>query len=57
MLLPPKPATTGRGELTEHQWNQLKPLLPPQKPHTGSSSKNHRTVINGILRALRTEAP
>jgi transposase len=57
MVLPPKTATTRRGELTERQWNQLKPLLPPQKPHTGSPSKDHRMVINGILWVLRTGAP
>ena len=57
MVLSPKTATTRRGELTECQWKQLKPLLPPQKPHTGSPSKDHRTVINGILWVLRTGAP
>ena len=39
--------TSRRGELTDRQWNRLKPLLPPQKPHTGCPSKDHRTVING----------
>ncbi len=46
-----------RGDLSNEQWERLKPLLPPQKPHTGKPSKDHRTVINGILWILRTGAP
>jgi hypothetical protein len=38
-----------RGELTEKQWQQLEPLLPPQSPETGQPNKDHRTIINGIL--------
>lgn len=56
MILPPKKPTR-RGELTARQWNQLTPLLPPQKPPVGSPSKDHRTVINGIFWILRTGAP
>jgi len=55
ILRPEKPFR--RGELTERQWNRLKPLLPPQKSHTGCPSKDHRTIINGILWVLRTGAP
>lgn len=55
ILRPQKPPH--RGELTERQWNRLQPLLPAQKPHTGCPSKDHRTVINGILWILRTGAP
>jgi transposase len=46
-----------RGELTEKQWQQLEPLLPPQNPKTGRPNKDHRTIINGILWVLRTGAP
>ncbi len=46
-----------RTELTDAQWERLRPLLPPQKRRTGRPSKNHRTVINGILWVLRTGAP
>ena len=46
-----------RGELTEKQWQQLEPLLPPQSPETGRPNKDHRTIINGILWVLRTGAP
>jgi transposase len=47
----------GRGDLADQQWQQLQPLLPPQKPTTGRPSKDHRTIINGILWVLRTGAP
>jgi transposase len=47
----------GRGDLTNDQWERLKPLLPPQKPPTGRPANYHRTVMNGILWILRTGAP
>src|SRR5688572_18315483 len=47
----------GRSDLTDQQWQQLQPLLPPQKPTTGRPAKDHRTIINGILWVLRTGAP
>ncbi len=46
-----------RGELTNEQWQQLKPWLPPQKPHTARPAEDHRRIINGILWILRTGAP
>ena len=46
-----------RGNLTKAQWEQLEPVLPPQKPHTGRPAKDHRQVMNGILWVLRTGAP
>ena len=46
-----------RGDLTNEQWEQLAPHLPPQKPHTGRPALDHRTVLNGILWVLRTGAP
>ena len=46
-----------RGDLSDQQWQQLQPLLPPQKPTTGRPAKDHRTIINGILWVLRTGAP
>lgn len=46
-----------RHELTDDQWERLKPLLPPQRPRTGRPAKPHRTVLNGILWILRTGAP
>jgi transposase len=46
-----------RDLLTDAAWGQLAPLLPPQKPRTGRPAKPHRTVVEGILWALRTGAP
>jgi len=46
-----------RGDLTDAQWERLKPLLPPQQPWTGCPNKDHRTIINGILWINRTGAP
>lgn len=53
MILPPQ----RRGDLSQTQWQKLKPLLPPQKPAVGRPSHNHRTIINGILWVLRTGVP
>src|SRR2546425_8334902 len=49
--------TPRRHELTDEQWERLQPLLPPQKPKTGRPSKDHRTLINGMLWIMRTGAP
>ena len=46
-----------RHDLTHTQWERLHPLLPPQKPHTGRPSTDHRRIRNGILWILRTGAP
>lgn len=46
-----------RHKLTDDQWTRLEPLLPPQRSATGRPSKDHRTVLNGILWILRTDAP
>ncbi len=43
--------------LTDARWEQLWPLLPPQKPRTGRLATDHRTVVNGILWVLRTGSP
>jgi transposase len=45
-----------RGDLSNEQWEKLKPLLPAQKPLTGKPNNEHRTVVNGILWILRTGA-
>jgi transposase len=46
-----------RHELTDAQWERLRPLLPPQRPTTGRPAKDHRTVVNAILWRLKTGAP
>ena len=44
-------------DLTDAQWDRLRPLLPPQKPPTGRPANDHRTVVNGVLWVLRTGSP
>ena len=44
-------------ELTDAQWEALRPHLPPAKPRTGRPNTDHRTVVEGILWILRTGAP
>src|ERR671921_246283 len=46
-----------RRDLSNEQWERLRPLLSPQKPRTGRPAKDHRTVLNGILWILRTGSP
>ncbi len=46
-----------RHELTDEEWAQLAPLLPPQRPRTGRPAHDHRTMLNGIVWVLRTGAP
>jgi transposase len=46
-----------RHELTEHQWERLAPLLPPQQPRVGKPNLDHRQIVNGMLWRLRTGAP
>ncbi len=47
----------GRGDLTDRQWEQLAPHLPPEQ--TGKRGRpwcSHRRIINGIRWVLRTGA-
>jgi len=47
-----------RTDLTEKQWRQLAPHLPPSPRHAHAYAYvEHRHVINGILWRLRTGAP
>jgi transposase len=46
----------GRFELTDTEWDLLKPLLPADPP-VGGRWKDHRTVISGILFRERTGVP
>jgi transposase len=46
-----------RHALTDGQWEQLAPLLPPAKPRTGRPNLDHRCILNGILWRLKTGAP
>ena len=46
-----------RHELTDAQWERLRPLLPPQRPETGRPGHDHRTILNAIRWRLATGAP
>ena len=45
-----------RGEITDEAWGQIGPLL-PEYGRRGGRWREHRAVVNGILRKLRTGAP
>src|SRR5687767_5970394 len=42
-------------DLTDRQWNELKPLIPPEHPGGRPRGQDMREVLNGILYVLRTE--
>jgi hypothetical protein len=44
-------------DLTDAEWERVRPLLPPQQPPVGRRNHDHRTVLSGILWVLRTPAP
>jgi transposase len=47
-----------RGDLSDEQWQQIAPYLPPERSgKRGHPYNEHRTVINGILWIDRTGAP
>jgi transposase len=46
-----------RQQLTDQQWERLRPLLPPQKPKTGRPAHDHRRMLEAILWLARTGAP
>ena len=43
-------------ELTDDQWAQVSPLLPPQRPPIGRPPEDHRTILAGMLWVIRTGA-
>ena len=47
-----------RHELSDAQWERLRPLLPPQlRVGRGRPAKDHRTIVNAILWRLATGVP
>ena len=40
--------------LTDEHWEQVRPLLPPQKPQTGRPATDHRLVVEGMLWVVHT---
>ena len=54
--LAPVPSAVGPAELTDAEWERVRPLLPPQRPPTGRPRHDHRTLLSGILWVVRTRA-
>ena len=46
-----------RHELTDAQWEKIKPLLPPEKPRTGRTNHDHRRLLNGMIWRTKTGTP
>ena len=44
-------------ELTDEQWKQIKPLLPPENHQKGSQPRSNRQMLNAILCRHRTKKP
>ena len=42
-------------ELTDKQWQNLEPLLPPPRKGRGRPRADDRDTLNGILYVLRTD--
>lgn len=53
-LLPEAIRLPGLPTLTDAQWEQLRPLLPAQKPRTGRPATDHCLVVGGMLWVVRT---
>ena len=52
--LPPPIRLLGLPALTDELWEQLCPLLPPQKPVTGRPANDHRLIVEAMLWVART---
>jgi hypothetical protein len=50
-------AADAPADLTDAEWERVRPLLPPQQPPVGRRNHDHRTVLSGILWVLCTPAP
>ena len=48
------PSTAAPAELTDAEWERVRPLLPPQRPPTGRPNTDHRTVLGGMLWVMGT---
>jgi hypothetical protein len=55
---PPTPTVlAGTAALTDDRWQQIAPLLPPQKPARGRPAVDHRRLLEGLLAIMRTGVP
>ncbi len=52
--LPAPTQLPGLPALSDAHWEQLRPLLPPQKPQTGRPATDHRLIVEGMLWVART---
>jgi hypothetical protein len=51
------PAPSPRqAELTDTEWEAVRPLLPPLRPPAGRPHHDHRPLLSGILWVLRTRS-
>jgi len=46
-----------RFEITEDEWERLRPMLPPMTGTRGGRWRDHRQVLNGILFRTRSGVP
>jgi len=46
-----------RYEITDQEWERLRPLLPAMTPTRGGRWRDHRQVLNGILFRTRSGIP
>ncbi len=53
-LLPAPIPLPGLPALSDEHWEQLRPLLPAQKPQTGRPATDHRLIVEGMLWVART---
>ena len=55
---PPLPtALAGTAALSDSLWQQIAPLLSPQKPARGRPAVAHRRLLEGLLAIMRTGVP
>jgi hypothetical protein len=55
---PPLPTVlAGTAALTDDRWQQIAPLLPPQKPARGRPALDHRRLLEGLLSIMHTGVP
>ena len=46
-----------RGDLTDHEWAVIGPLLPPERGRWARPAGDNRLFLNGMLHVLRTGCP
>ena len=54
-IAPDEDAPRDWWELTEEQWQQIAPVLPPELSRTGKKPKTNRQILNALLCRLRTD--